>query len=131
MTIISSDGNRSVNIGTSDVWYALYSTIVSCIGNKYALALDLFKTGECKGNIGYETAKEFNHIRDELAQFPPEKAVYNIDKPNIEAPWKGHISPVITSCANFFTTADGGDLLYEIVSILCYAKVSNTDIEIR
>lgn len=41
------------------------------------------------------------------------------------------MSPVITSCANLYTTKDGRDLLFEIVSILCYGYYSNTDIHIE
>ena len=74
-------------------------------------------------------AEQINQLRDELSQFPPEKAIYDIDNPKLPAPWDGKLSPVVTSCANIFTTADGQDLLYEIVSILCYAKIAKTSIE--
>lgn len=134
MIILCENGKRSVNIGGSDIWKAVYSTIVSCIGEKrndFKLALDFLKSGKCNGEQGYEVARQINLIRDELSQFSPDKAVYDIDHPGLTAPWVGQLSPVITSCANLFTTADGEDLLYELVSILCYAKVAKTDVRVE
>lgn len=131
MRLISKDGKKTVSVGGGDIWKALYSTVVSCIGKrrkKYPLAFDFLETGECRGNQGYETAKQINLIRDALSKYAPDKAVYDIDNPQLEAPWSGKLSPVVTSCANMFTTADGQDLLFEIVSILCYAQVAKTDI---
>lgn len=134
MIIISEDQKRIIDIGEEDIWKAVYSTIISCIGynkNKYPLVFDFIKNGKCYGENGYETARQFNLIRDELSRFPPEKAVYDIDNPSIEAPWKENLSPVITSCANLFTTEDGKDLLYELVSILTYAQIAKKTIIIN
>ena len=131
MRLISSDGKKSVNIGGGDIWKAVYSTAVSCLGEnrkKYPLAFDFLETGKCDGAQGYEVAKQINHIRDALSQYSPEKAVYDIDNPKLAAPWTGNLSPVVTSCANLFTTADGQDLLFEIVVILCYAQIVKKDI---
>lgn len=134
MRLYSKDGKKSVNIGGGDIWKAVYSTAVSCIDKKrkkYPLAFDFLETGKCDGNQGYDVARQINLLRDELSQFSPEKAVYDIDNPKMVAPWKGKLSPVVTSCANMFTTADGEDLFYEIVVILCYAKVAKTDVDIE
>ncbi len=134
MKLMSEDKKREVDLGSSDMWKAVYSTIISCLGNKrkkYSLAFSFFESGECASQDGYDVARQINMIRDALAQYSPEKAVYDIDNPKLEAPWKGHLSPVITSCANMFTTADGKDLLYEIVSILCYAKIAKTNVEMK
>ena len=134
MRIISKDGKKEVNIGGSDIWKAVYSTAISCIGKKrkkYPLAFAFLETGRCDGSIGYEVARQINQLRDELSQFQPEKAIYDIDNPKLSPPWEGNLSPVVTSCANLFTTADGQDLLYEIVCILCYAKVAKTSLELE
>ncbi len=131
MKIVSADGKRVIDIGGEDIWKAVYSTMVSCIGKKrkkYPLAFDFFENCECDGDQGYEVARPINLVRDELSQFSPEKAVYDIDHPKQKAPWSGRLSPVITSCANMFTTADGKDLRYEVVSILSYAEVAGTSI---
>ncbi len=86
------------------------------------------ETGRCKWEDGYNVARQINLVRDELSQFSPDKAVYDLDNPKEAAPWSGRLSPVITSCANMFTTADGKDLLYEIVKILSYAQVARSNV---
>ena len=65
-------------------------------------------------------------MRDKLSNYPPEELVYDINDRSKHAPWEGNISPVVTSCANFYTTADGKDLLFEIVSILTYGAYMKT-----
>lgn len=129
MRLISSDGRRIVDVGAGNIWKSVYSTVISCLGRKrkdFQLAYSFLETGNCDGKNGYMVARQINLIRDELSRYAPDKAVYDIDNLQITPPWKGNISPVVTSCANFFTTADGKDLFYEIVSILCYAEVTNT-----
>lgn len=131
MRLVTKDGKRSVDIGGSDIWTSVYSTAVESFGLKkrnVSLALKFMETGKCDGKDGYEVARQFNLIRDEFAAVPPEKAVYDIYDRKKKAPWDGKISPVITSCANLYTTADGKDLLYEVVSILCYAQIAKTKV---
>jgi hypothetical protein len=135
MRIITKDGKRSVDIGSSDIWIAIYSTAVDAFSGfkkrKISLAIKFMEDGSCSGEDGYEIARQFNLIRDELSTIEPEKVVYDINDRKKKAPWTGKISPVITSCANLFTTADGKDLLYEVVSILCYAQIAKTDVIIE
>lgn len=133
MVISSSDHKRIVYIGTSDILQSLYSTIqvrLDYFKEKVPLALKLLECGECNPAVAMETAKQFNLLRDELSKIPPQQAVYDFRNLSRQAPWEGRISPVITSCANFYTTADGKDLLFEIVSILCYGYYSDSDITI-
>ncbi|MGO5168771.1 Imm70 family immunity protein [Bacillota bacterium LCP21S3_D9] len=134
MRIIAQDGKRIVDIGESDIWTCIYSTAVDSFGfgkRKISKALAFMECGECSHIDGYETARQFNLIRDEFAKISPEKAVYNLKDRKKKAPWEGKISPVVTSCANLFTTSDGKDLLYEVVSILTYAQIAKTDIGIE
>ena len=131
MTLLTSNNQRSVNVGTSDIWHSLYSTV--CINLKrktrhISLAVRFLKSGTCSSADAMETARQFNLIRDMLSQFSPNDLVYDLDNPKGPAPWDHKISPVVTSCANFYTTADGGDLLYEIVSILCYAGIAGVSV---
>jgi len=131
MRLITSDGKRSVDIGGSDIWFSVYSTSLALIGSKkkkVAKAIAFMETGKADGNEGYEIAKQFNLIRDELSQYPPEKAVYDINDKKKKAPWVGNLSPVITSCGNLYTTADGQDLFFEVVSIFVYAQIKKIEV---
>ncbi len=132
MIISSFDGKRFVDIGNSENIWAVYSTAVDTFYGirkyKVSKALKFLEEGHCSWSEGYETAREFNIIRDKFAEIKPEDAVYDIKDKKKVAPWINDISPVVTSCANLFTTADGQDLLFEIVSILCYAQVAKVDV---
>ena len=131
MTIISGNGKRFIDVGTSDVFYSLRSTVEILLKNDKDIgkARAFLRTGKCLPDEAWETARQFNLIRDKLSRFAPDQFVYDIDHPQMDAPWKEQLSTVITSCGNLFITADGKDLLYEIVSILCYAHVVKSNVE--
>lgn len=130
-TIITADEKRLVDIGTSDTIFALYSTAKSLLGNKKNISdgIEFLKSGTCKWHDCLCIARQINLIRDQLSQHAPAEIVYDINHPEIKAPWINNLSPVVTSCGNLFTTADGKDLLYEIVSILCYAAIKKCNIK--
>ena len=133
MNIVSSDEKRIVDVGGSDIWFSLYSTVETRLGSakrKVPLAFAFMKTGKCAPKDGLETARQFNLIRDELSKYPPNKAVYNLNAPKKDAPWKNNLSQVITSCANLYTTSDGKDMLFETVSILTYAGIKGVAVEV-
>ena len=125
MRLYLADESQTVDVGTGSVWYSLYSTAVVRLPeekkNAMSLALVFLKTGECKADNAEETARQVNLVRDALALIPPENAVFDLHDVKKPAPWAGKINPVITSCANLYTTADGQDLFFEVVSLLCSA----------
>lgn len=134
MRIETSDGKRAVNIGGSDIWYSIYSTVEVRLGlfkRKVPLAIQFFKSGICGAEDATETARQFNLIRDELSQYTPDKSVYDFRNLKKEAPWNNNLSSIITSCANLYTTADGQDLLFEVVSILCYAGIKQVSVSVQ
>ncbi|MCD7882799.1 MAG: immunity 70 family protein [Lachnospiraceae bacterium] len=129
MKIKTADMKRTIDVGESEIWYSVYSTSEKRVyqaNNKVPLALSFFKTGRCETKDALETARQFNLLRDEFSKYPPEKAVYDMKYPEKRAPWANNISPVVTSCANLYTTTDGKDLLFEVVSILTYAYYAKT-----
>ena len=133
MTLITSDNNRSVEIGQAAILHSLYSTVVARIKDVNELApaaVSFLKTGRYSGKEGLKVARQLNLIRDRLSQIPPEAAVYDINNPATSAPWEGHLSAVITSCGNMYTTADGKDLLFELVGILTFVGYSKATIEV-
>ena len=131
-TISTSDNELFVNVGSGDIWISLMSTVDIRLKNKknISYAVNFLHSGECSAEDALETAKQFNIIRDELSKFGPDKIIYDSEDLKKEAPWKDNISPTVTSCANFFTTADGKDLFSEIVNILTYAALNDTSVEI-
>ena len=131
MEIITADNNRYVDVGSAVIWKSLYSTVkvnLRKIEKTIRLAEEFLITGKCRWEDALETARQMNLIRDALSQFPPTEAVYDYEDLSISAPWENKISPVITSCGNMYTTADGKDLLVELVSLLVYASIKQTDV---
>lgn len=134
MRIVSSDYKRTVDIGTAEIWEAFVGTVKVLLVQEQddiPFALQFLLTGRCDPNQCIESAREMNLVRDRLAQYPPSKIVYNINDLSFVPNWAKTISPVITSCASFFTTSDGKDLLFETVSILCYGGVTGHGIMVE
>lgn len=131
MTIISEDDRVYVDVGSYDVWNCLYSTIITNLtnmNNKIALAISFLESGTCSPSNCIETARELNLIRDALSALPISSIVYDHTKPTKKAPWIKNISPIITSCGNFFITADGKDLIFELNTVLCYCGVKKISV---
>lgn len=132
MIIVSSDDGRYVDVGSESIWFSIYSTVtvrLQSINKEIRHAIHFMETGNCKATDAFETARQFNLIRDAFAQIKPENAVFNKDDLLLKAPWSNNLSGVITSCGNLYTTADGKDLLFEVVSILTYAHYMNVDVK--
>lgn len=132
MDIVTSDNGRFVDIGTSDVWGSVIATIdarLPHMNSEIALAKRFLDTGACQHQDAEATARQFNLIRDGLASVPPTDAVGSRDSMQPPA-WIDNISPVTTSCANLYTTADGKDLLFEIVGVLVYASIMEVDVRV-
>lgn len=131
MVLTSSDGKRVIDVGAEDIWFSIYSTAEGRLGGfkkKIPKAMDFLVTKRCLADDAVETARQLNMLRDEFAKIPPEKLIYDLNDKKKKAPWSENISLVVTSCANLFTTADGGDLFFEVVGILVYAGIKEVDI---
>ncbi len=132
MVLVTTDERRTVDIGDSSTMFSVYSTVEILLKRKtkkIGTAKDFLKTGKCDPNDAIKCAREMNLIRDFLSNYSPEKAVWNYCDKSMLPPWHNNLSPVVTSCANLYTTADGKDLLYEFVSILTYAGLTGCSVE--
>lgn len=131
MIIECADGRRAVDIGKDEIWNSVYSTVFVKLASflpEVPFGFSFLKSGKCKAENALVTARQINMIRDKLSLVAPQDAVYDYNNPSLKAPWYDNISPVITSCANLYTTAEGGDLLFELVSLLCYADIKKEDV---
>ena len=134
MIILTKDSERVIDVGSTDILFSLYSTVMIKLKKSHSElsdAISFLKTGECKCDIALVCARQINLIRDKLSQINPNDAIYDMNDLSKEAPWKENMSKVVTSCGNMFTTSDGKDLLFEIVSILTYSYYHNVDVSIE
>lgn len=128
MVIQSSDNKRFIDVGSDIIWDALAATVsvrLHFYKDHIPLAMQFLTTKHCAAEDALQTAVQFNLIRDEFSKFRPTEVLFDQFDHSKRAPWGDQISEVVTSLAHYFITSDGKDLLYEIVSILCYADVLN------
>ena len=134
MMIKTINSERIVEIGSNDILFSLYSTIMVRLQSDHSEikeAVMFLQTGVCKSGDALECARQFNLIRDKLSQISPNDAIYDMNDLSKKAPWEGQISPIVTSCGNMYTTTDGKDLLYEVVCVLTYAHYCKVDVKIE
>jgi hypothetical protein len=121
--------NKTINVGTADFLHCFRSTISKHVKSDQAPnALNFLKHGKLKHSNCLTVAREFNGIHDTLSSLNPAEVVWDIDNPSVSPPWGDNISPVITSLGNYFLTADGKDLFFEIIFLLQYANDEKTDV---
>ncbi len=126
MRLYTSDEIKMVDVGTGSIWYSVYSTAEVTLSKdakkEIPLALNFLKTGDCRVEDLKETKTQLVVVQNAFKEIEPDKAVYDLHKPDVAAPWAGNIAPTVTSLANLYTTADGKDLLTEVISLLEYAS---------
>ncbi len=132
MILITEDQEYIVDIGSSSIWHSLYSTVMVRLPktkDKLPLAIKFLETATCEFKSAQETAKQIDLLRADLSQVPVEQHVYDKDNLKKRAPWDGRISNTVKSCANLYTTADGEDLIGEIIRILDYSSQNKINIK--
>ncbi len=126
MRLYTSDEKKMVDVGTGSIWYSIYSTVEVAFSeeakNKIPLALGFLKTGDCPAEKIAETGKQILLVQSVFSEIAPEKAIYDLHKPDVAPPWFGNIAASVTSCANLYTTSDGKDLFTEVLALLKYAS---------
>ena len=111
MTICTKNGDRSVNFGTSTVWdlfVAMLHKNIKDFDDEFPNVLAFFTTFRCNSDCSVKTASQLKAIRKILGEIPS-------DRPGI-------------SCAEYFTTVDGDDLITGLIELLEYSAQNNTDV---
>lgn len=131
MKIFTSDYKKSVDVGTGSVWYSVFSTAsvrLSADDQDFLqYAMDFLRTGECNADDAQITARQMELVMKRFARLLPADAVFDMAHPGKHAPWHNNLSEQVTSCANLYTTADGKNLLIEVIDLLKYAANNSVD----
>ena len=132
MRLFTEDEGKSVDVGTGSIWYSIYSTAMIAFSDdakkSVPLALDFLQNGECPAEKAKETKEQLVRIRNAFSSLEPDKAIYDLHKPNVPPPWAGNIAPTVKSCADLYTTADGKDLFTEVFNLLDYAAKTGVSV---
>lgn len=123
MLIFSEDQNYVVDVGSNDIIPSLYSTMkIRLDDNKETISLALFflEKYNCAAANTLKTAKQFTFIKQKLSKFPVDKIVYDYTQLEKPHPWLKSLDASVKTCADFYLTADGKNLIDEIISVLEY-----------
>ena len=132
MRLYSSDYKKTVDVGNGSLWHALHSTAVFKISNDdydiMQFAMIFLASSTCNRDDAQITARQMELLKKRLARIPPTEVVYDMNDLRKKTPWGNFLSKSVTSCADLFTTADGKNLLDEIIALLKYADKNHTDV---
>ena len=132
MKLFTSDNKNTVNIGNKGVWDALYLTAVTCLSEDdkdfLQFAMDFFKTGECVNDDAQITARQMELVKKRFLKVVPTDAAFEHVACYCDTLRSNRKNETVDSYANFFKTADGSDLLDEVIGLLKYADKSRVDV---
>ena len=132
MKIYTSDYKRFVDVGTGSIWHSVYSTAATYLSDSDKVflqyGLDFLKSGECTADDTQITARQMELIQRRFAKIAPMDAVWDMSNPSQRGPWYHGIPSNVTSCANLYTTANGKDLIQEVISLLKHAAAAGSDV---
>ena len=123
-------------IGQGDFLHAFFSTVAFNLENKnwgsrFPIIMNELYQGKLNNKNVDKAICELNQIKDELADFTPDKVIWDIDDLSKQPPWADKISDSITSLANYFVTSDGEDFLAIFSHALEKAKEIDSDLEVE
>lgn len=108
-------GNITDEIGSSDFLHAFFSTVSANLepswGRRFPKLFGKLYAGELSHSDANAALKELEVIRRELANFPPQRVVWDIEDRTKSPPWGNQISAEITDLSNYFVTSTGRDLI--------------------
>lgn len=134
MLIATNNDEYSVDVGSASFLFCFYSTLVTHIPNfdkKLPNLFRLLQEGHLTADSCSQAAKELNTARDLLSNLPPDNVVWDMAQPEKQPPWGSNIAASITSLGNYFVTANGEDLVFEILTLLQVAEKNNVGVAVK
>lgn len=120
-------------IGTGDFVHAFFSTVCYNLENQvWGSRFPNLMNNLYQGELSYENVdkarEELKIIREELAEYSPDKVVWDIEDLDKQSPWGEDISPDITNLSNYFITCDGDDIFEEFFKALHESQVERQNV---
>lgn len=123
-------------VGTGDFLHAFFSTIAYNLennnwGSRFPILMnDLYYNVLTVDKID-EADSELKNIYQELKEYSPSMAVWNIEKLSELPPWGDNIAERITDLSNYFYTSDGDDVFEVFTKAFDAGKRINKEVTIR
>lgn len=136
MSVALYVNNSSFRIGNSDFLNSFFSTISYHLepkgwGSRFPVLMDKLYSGEVEYKNLHQLSEELESIKEELANYPPEQIIWDIEVPQKSPPWGKNISTSITSLANYFVTDVGEDLFDVLSKAIQHAQKKKSSIRIE
>lgn len=114
MTVGLKVGSITDEIGASDFLHAFFSTVSGRLesqwGERFPSLMQLYD-GSLPNTQASIALAELADIRSELAAFPPDRVIWDIEDRSKMPPWGNDISTDVTNLSNYFVTSTGRDLI--------------------
>ena len=101
-------------IGTGDFLHCFFSTVAVNLennkwGSNYPVIMNHLYQGKVEIDHIDEAISELKSIKERLADFTPDKVVWDIEDLDLLPPWGSNISSDINNLSNYFVTSEGED----------------------
>lgn len=121
--------------GTGDFVHALFSNVAYHLekgvwGAKFPVFMTDFYSGSLDIAKLPAALTELREIRRELAAFPPDSVIWDIENLDRKPPWGADIANTITDLSNYFITSTGRDLLADLEEGFEFAREESSPVEI-
>ena len=122
MTIGIELGSITDEIGTSDFFFAFFSTISGNLepkgrGSRFPVLMEKLYKGEVAQGDAVKALSELEIVNKELASLSVDKVIWDIQDRKKMPPWGNNISPDITNLSNYFVTSSGRDFMFSLKEI--------------
>jgi hypothetical protein len=123
MTVGFQVGRIVDEVGNHDFLYSFFSTISGLLepdgwGTCFPeLMVDLYQ-GNLNASKATKVLADVLEIRNQLRRFPPDRVIWDIEKPEAQPPWGERIASSITDMSNYFVTSTGRDLFGALIECL-------------
>lgn len=123
MTVGIQLGSVTDEIGSGDFLHAFFSSISGNLeadgwGTRFPTLVGKLYGGELHQDDAIAALSELNQVKQDLAQLPPSRVIWDIEHRDKAPPWGGKISADITNLSNYFLTSTGRDLIDVLKEIL-------------
>lgn len=123
MTVGLKQGSVVTEIGPGEVLHSVFSTIAVRLennqwGSRFPVVMNKLYQGSVNQSDANTAYDEMSLIRKELVQLPPSLVVWDAADPKKDPPWGRTVGPHVKSCAQYWVTTTGRNILDEIIDNL-------------
>lgn len=123
MTIGLRQGSVITEIGPGELFHSVFSTIAVRIengqwGTRFPIVMNELYQGSVSHSDADTALNEMLEIRKALQLLPPDQVIWDAENPSKDPPWGRTVGPHVKSCAQYWVTTTGRNIVDEIIDNL-------------